>query len=230
MQKLEDQPSIETRDLHPGADGLRPRDTGCGAAAGLGVGRNRACPFSTPACAICAATGWLNFRMRAMVMSVASYHLWLDWRATGPASGADVHRLRAGHPLAAGADAVGHHRDQHAPHLQPGEAGAWSRTRPARSPGAGCRNWPTVPDAFLQEPWKWPERARLLGRRYPEPVVDVAAAARAARDTHLAACARGRALPPKRSGRAPPRQPGRRDRAVRERPRAVRRRLCRRPR
>ena len=27
--------------------------------------------------------GWLNFRMRAMLMSVASYHLWLDWRATG---------------------------------------------------------------------------------------------------------------------------------------------------
>ena len=26
------------------------------------------------------ATGWLNFRMRAMVMSFASYHLWLHWR------------------------------------------------------------------------------------------------------------------------------------------------------
>jgi len=26
------------------------------------------------------ATGWLNFRMRALVMSFASYHLWLHWR------------------------------------------------------------------------------------------------------------------------------------------------------
>ena len=26
------------------------------------------------------ATGWINFRMRAMLMSFASYHLWLDWR------------------------------------------------------------------------------------------------------------------------------------------------------
>ena len=26
------------------------------------------------------ATGWLNFRMRAMLMSFASYHLWLHWR------------------------------------------------------------------------------------------------------------------------------------------------------
>ena len=28
------------------------------------------------------ATGWLNFRMRAMLVSFASYHLWLDWRQT----------------------------------------------------------------------------------------------------------------------------------------------------
>ena len=26
------------------------------------------------------ATGWLNFRMRAMVVSFASYHLWLHWK------------------------------------------------------------------------------------------------------------------------------------------------------
>jgi deoxyribodipyrimidine photo-lyase len=28
-------------------------------------------------------TGWINFRMRAMLMSFASYHLWLDWRNSG---------------------------------------------------------------------------------------------------------------------------------------------------
>jgi deoxyribodipyrimidine photo-lyase len=28
------------------------------------------------------ATGWINFRMRAMLMSFASYHLWLHWRPT----------------------------------------------------------------------------------------------------------------------------------------------------
>jgi len=27
--------------------------------------------------------GWLNFRMRAMLMSFASQHLWLHWQATG---------------------------------------------------------------------------------------------------------------------------------------------------
>jgi deoxyribodipyrimidine photo-lyase len=39
-----------------------------------------------------------------------------------------------------------------------------------------------VPDRFLQEPWKWPEGRAVVGGRYPEPVVDLAAAARAARE------------------------------------------------
>jgi deoxyribodipyrimidine photo-lyase len=29
------------------------------------------------------ATGWINFRMRAMLMSVASHHLVLPWRQSG---------------------------------------------------------------------------------------------------------------------------------------------------
>jgi deoxyribodipyrimidine photo-lyase len=53
--------------------------------------------------------------------------------------------------------------------------------------GAFTRRWvpelAAVPDGFLQEPWKWPGAAGLLGRRYPEPLVDLAAAARTARDT-----------------------------------------------
>ncbi len=28
-------------------------------------------------------TGWINFRMRAMLVSVASYPLWLHWRPVG---------------------------------------------------------------------------------------------------------------------------------------------------
>ena len=29
------------------------------------------------------ASGWLNFRMRAMLVSFAAYHLWLHWREPG---------------------------------------------------------------------------------------------------------------------------------------------------
>ena len=28
-------------------------------------------------------TGWINFRMRAMIQSVAAYTLWLPWKDTG---------------------------------------------------------------------------------------------------------------------------------------------------
>ncbi|MBL9056238.1 MAG: deoxyribodipyrimidine photolyase, partial [Rhodobacteraceae bacterium] len=52
--------------------------------------------------------------------------------------------------------------------------------------GAFTRRWlpdlAAVPDGFLQEPWKWPGFAKIAGRRYPEPLVDPVAAARAARD------------------------------------------------
>ena len=52
--------------------------------------------------------------------------------------------------------------------------------------GAFTRRWvpelAAVPDAFLQEPWKWEGAGALLGRAYPLPIVDPAAAARAARE------------------------------------------------
>lgn len=38
-----------------------------------------------------------------------------------------------------------------------------------------------VPDAFVHRPWVWPGAGRWPGGRYPAPVVDPEAAARAAR-------------------------------------------------
>ena len=87
MQKLEDKPDLEERNLHPGYDGLREaefQDARLEAwKAGLtGYPMVDACMRSL------VATGWLNFRMRAMLMSFASYHLWLHWRGTAPWLGA----------------------------------------------------------------------------------------------------------------------------------------------
>lgn len=51
--------------------------------------------------------------------------------------------------------------------------------------GSFIRRWvpklAEVPDAWLHAPWEWPEAERLLGRGYPERIVDHQAAARAAR-------------------------------------------------
>jgi deoxyribodipyrimidine photo-lyase len=138
-------------------------------------------PFLDACLRYLSATGWLNFRMRAMVTSVASYHLWLDWRVTGQ------HLARQFTDYEPGI---------HWPQVQM-QSGTTGINIPRiynpvkqgqdQDPtGAFTRAWvpelAEVPDAFLQAPWAWPEAQRLLGRRYPEPVIDIAAAAREARD------------------------------------------------
>ena len=82
MQKLEDEPAIEFQNFARVADGLRETefdrarfDAWCAGATGY--------PMVDACMRSLKATGWLNFRMRAMLVSFASYHLWLHWRETG---------------------------------------------------------------------------------------------------------------------------------------------------
>jgi deoxyribodipyrimidine photo-lyase len=88
MQKLEDQPDIEWRNVARSLDGLRPGDGGpWGAEAQARFdawceGRTGYPMIDACMRQLC-ATGWLNFRMRAMLVSFAAYHLWLHWRAPG---------------------------------------------------------------------------------------------------------------------------------------------------
>ncbi|MES2667191.1 MAG: FAD-binding domain-containing protein [Pseudomonadota bacterium] len=179
VQKLEDQPSIETRCLHDTAEALRPRHGDAALLQAWAVGET-GLPFLDACMRYLAATGWLNFRMRAMVMAVASYHLWLDWRQTGAVL---ARRFTDYEP--------GIHWPQ--VQMQSGTTGINSLRiyNPVKQgldqdpTGAFTRRWcpelAAVPDGFLQQPWRWPGAQGLLGRRYPEPVVDVAVAARAAR-------------------------------------------------
>lgn len=81
IQKLEDQPDIEFRNMHSSYDKLRnEKDNNLFFESwknGLtGYPMVDACMRSL------IKTGWLNFRMRAMLMSFASYHLWLPWQKT----------------------------------------------------------------------------------------------------------------------------------------------------
>jgi len=188
MQKLEDQPGLECRCLHPAYEGLRPRAPDPARLAAWARGET-GLPFVDACMRSLIATGWLNFRMRAMLVSVASYHLWLDWRATGPL----LARMFTDYE-------PGIHWPQM--QMQAGTTGI-NRVRiynPVKQgleqdpTGAFTREWlpelAEVPDAFLQEPWRWKGAGRLLGRRYPAPVVDVAAAGRAARTAVWAVRAR----------------------------------------
>jgi deoxyribodipyrimidine photo-lyase len=82
MQKLEDEPLIEQRNFARMCDGLREEefnrerfDAWCQGRTGY--------PMVDACMRSLVATGWLNFRMRAMLVSFASYHLWLHWREPG---------------------------------------------------------------------------------------------------------------------------------------------------
>ncbi|MEM6852227.1 MAG: FAD-binding domain-containing protein, partial [Pseudomonadota bacterium] len=82
MQKLEDEPRLEFENLHRGYDGLRPAEPSAAVLNAWAEGET-GLPFVDACMRSLKATGWMNFRMRAMLMAVASYHLWLPWRASG---------------------------------------------------------------------------------------------------------------------------------------------------
>lgn len=180
MQKLEDEPEIERRCLHPAYEGLRPRAPDAVRLAAWSRGET-GLPFVDACMRSLLATGWLNFRMRSMLMAVASYHLWLDWRSTGPVLARAFTDYEPG---------------IHWPQVQMQSGTTGMNTIRIYNPvkqgldqdptGEFTRRWLPelhgVPDAYLQRPWDWPEADRLLGRGYPAPIVDPVAAARAARE------------------------------------------------
>jgi deoxyribodipyrimidine photo-lyase len=189
MQKLEDEPRIEFENVHRGYDGLREEMT----ASPEGLRRLRlwqeghtGYPMVDACIRSCLATGWLNFRMRAMVASFAAYHLWLHWRA--PAVFLARHFL----DFEAGI---------HFPQFQMQSGTTGINTLRIYSPakqmldqdpsGEFVRRWVPelqgVPLEYLSEPHRMPEHVqRACGCRidvdYPAPVVDHATAYRAARE------------------------------------------------
>jgi deoxyribodipyrimidine photo-lyase len=81
MQKLEDEPELEFRNLSRVYDGLRENDFDEGRFEAWKAGRT-GYPMIDACMRALGETGWINFRMRAMLMSFASNHLWLHWRPT----------------------------------------------------------------------------------------------------------------------------------------------------
>lgn len=180
MQKLEDAPSIEFSDLHPAYRGMRPAEPDAARLGAFEAGET-GLPF-VDACLRCLkATGWMNFRMRAMLQAFASYHLWLPWRASGlvlarlftdyepgihwpqvqmQSGVTGINTIRIYNPVKQGfdQDPDGHFTRRWLPELAP------------------------VPDAFLQEPWRWSRAGSFLGTAYPAPIVDPVTAARAAKE------------------------------------------------
>lgn len=181
IQKLEDEPSLEYRCLHPAHEKLRPRESDAARLRAWELGETGV-PFVDACMRYLQATGWLNFRMRAMLMSFASYHLWLDWRSTGPI----LARMFTDYE-------PGIHWSQ--VQMQSGTTGINTiriynpvkQGHDQDSTGTFIRRWVpelnTVPIAHLHTPWTWNDGAARLQARYPAPIVDLAQASAYARET-----------------------------------------------
>jgi deoxyribodipyrimidine photo-lyase len=184
IQKLESEPEIEWRNMHPGYDGLREADFDEARFEALKAGRT-GWPMVDACVAMLRATGWLNFRMRAMLVSVAAYPLWLHWRPVGEWLATQFLDYEPGI-----------HWSQL--QMQSGTTGinttrVYNPVKQARDhdpEGHFVRRWlpamRRVPDAWLFEPWRMPtavqERCGVqVGRDIPMPCVDLEVALREAK-------------------------------------------------
>lgn len=175
IQKLEDQPDIETHNMHPAFDGMRPQLVDTHRLTAWRDGQT-GYPLIDGCMRCLIKTGWLPFRMRAMLVSFASYHLWLDWRHTAPIlaryftdfepgihysqfqmqSGVTgINTIRIYNPVKQSYDhdKTGDFIRKYVPELAP------------------------LPDQWLHEPYRMPSELGqrygvVIGRDYPYPIVD----------------------------------------------------------
>ena len=185
MQKLEDEPRIEFENFSRAFDGLREQafdaarfDAWCAGQTGY--------PMVDACMRALHAGGWINFRMRAMLVSFAAHHLWLHWRDFAPYLARQFIDFEPG---------IHYSQVQ----MQSGTTGIntvriYSPVKQAldQDPaGAFIKRYvpelAAVPVAYLAQPHTMPAALQQhigvrIGHDYPAPVVDHVTAYRAARE------------------------------------------------
>ena len=175
IQRLESESTMDTIALNPELDSELQRHFDEQRYRAWSEGKT-GWPFFDACMRFLLATGWINFRMRAMLQSVASYTLWLPWQITGN------HLARSFLDYEPGI-----HWSQ--VHMQSGVTGinsvrAYSVRKQSEDQdpdGEFIREWvpelSNVPTEFIHEPWLMSEEQQLefncvIGKDYPEPIVD----------------------------------------------------------
>lgn len=203
VQKLESEPTLEKRDLCPAYQHLRRQEGDWDPKKYIAWETGTTGYPFVDACMRCLIEhGWLNFRMRAMLVSFATYNLWLDWKRIAP------HLARV---------FLDYEPGIHYPQLQmqAGTTGinamrVYNVTKQGKDQdpkGIFIRKYVpelrSVPDQYIHEPWKMSEalkdkyyrnKTSLFSsinssfpgdddcRPYPEPIVDEKESARIAKE------------------------------------------------
>ncbi len=173
IQKLESEHELENREYHPHMSGIRKSNQIFLKAWSQGL---TGIPFIDACMRSLNSHGWINFRMRAMLMSFASYQLWLPWQESGlclarkfidyepgihwtqcqmQSGTTSINTIRIYNPIKQGYD--------HDPE------GIFIRT--------WVKELQYLPSKFIHEPWeidlfRQNDSSFVLGKNYPLPIVD----------------------------------------------------------
>ncbi len=180
IQKLESEPTLEIAHMHTAHIGIRDEqlsDTESQRRLVAWCNGETGWPMVDACLAMLKHQGWVNFRMRAMLISCASYLLWLHWRQTG------LHLAK---------EFVDYEPGIHWPQvqMQSGSTGInalriYNPIKQAQDQdprGQFVRKWipalRRVPDAWIFEPALMPAQLQLkygcvIEKDYPMPIVDI---------------------------------------------------------
>jgi len=175
IQKLETQPDIEIHCMHSAFEQLH-KDVACDEKFLAWSTGQTGYPFVDACMRNLISEGWITFRMRAMLVSFASYQLWIDWRLSGN------HLAKLFTDFEPGI-----HFSQL--QMQSGVTGinAMRVYNPIKQSiehdpnGEFIKKWipelKNIPIEFIHEPWKFQQNMLdkspvIIGQDYPLPIVD----------------------------------------------------------
>ena len=180
IQKLESEPELEFKEFHSFFYNLRRKNDRF---LKLWSEGNTGYPFLDACMRSLNHNGWLNFRMRAMLMSFASYNLWIPWQESGEMLAKKfvdyepgIHWCQC--QMQSGTTSINTNRI-----YNPVKQG-----KDHDPEGEFIRKWlpelKNVPNHFIHEPWlivNYEEYKNLNKINYNNPIVDIKETSRSAR-------------------------------------------------